>query len=62
MKASILMIVAATMLIVGGVLAVMNNACKSGAQHAWCAPMSSIRHQALPRRAHHIGLQSPIPS
>jgi hypothetical protein len=24
-------------------LAVMNNACKSG-QHAWCAPMSTIRH------------------
>jgi hypothetical protein len=44
MKTSILMIVAATTLMVVGVLAVMNNACKSGTQHAWCAPMSSLQH------------------
>jgi hypothetical protein len=36
------MIAAATALTVFGVLAVMNNACKSG-QHAWCAPKSIVR-------------------
>jgi uncharacterized protein YxeA len=41
MKTSVLIILAVVVLIVGG-LAVMNNACKGG-QHAWCAPMSTVR-------------------
>ena len=45
MKTPILMILIATAVIVGGVLAVMNNACKSS-QHAWCTPMTSLRHHA----------------
>jgi hypothetical protein len=28
---------------VGGTLAIMNNACKSG-HHVWCAPISEVRH------------------
>jgi hypothetical protein len=42
MKASLLFLLTVTVLIVGA-LAVMNNACKS-TQHAWCAPMSALRH------------------
>jgi hypothetical protein len=37
-----------TLLIVGGAMAVMNNACKSE-QHVWCAPMSTVRHHIKPR-------------
>ena len=43
MKTPILMILIATAVIVGAVLAVMNNACKSS-QHTWCAPMTNLRH------------------
>jgi hypothetical protein len=46
MKPSVLIILTVTVLIVGA-LAVMNNACKSG-QHAWCAPMSTVRHHIKP--------------
>jgi len=46
MKTSILIILSMTVLIVG-VLAVMNNACKSG-QHAWCAPMSTVKDHIRP--------------
>ena len=42
MKTSVLIILTVTVLIVVA-LAVLNNACKSG-QHAWCAPMSSVRN------------------
>jgi len=42
MKTSVLIILTVTVLIVG-TLATMNEACKSS-QHAWCAPMSSVRH------------------
>jgi hypothetical protein len=45
MKTS-LIILTVTVLIVGA-LAVMNNACKSG-QHAWCAPMSTVRNHIKP--------------
>jgi hypothetical protein len=41
MKTSVLIILTMTVLMVGA-LAVMNNACKIG-QHAWCAPMSTVR-------------------
>ena len=30
-------------LTVGSALSIMNKACKSG-YHAWCAPMSTVRH------------------
>jgi hypothetical protein len=44
MKAPLLILVAAMVLVAGSGLAIMNNACKSG-HHAWCAPMSNIwRH------------------
>jgi len=46
MKTPLLMIaVAVLVLVAGGTLATMNNACKRS-QHAWCAPTSSIRHHA----------------
>jgi hypothetical protein len=45
MKASILIVLTAIVVLTVGTLAVMNNACKSG-DHPWCAPMSSIRHHA----------------
>jgi hypothetical protein len=55
MKTSLLIILTVTVLIVAA-LAVMNNSCKSE-QHAWCAPMSTVRHhlKPLPR----VSLQTP---
>jgi hypothetical protein len=39
-------IACAVLLVAGSGFAIMNNACKSGGYHAWCAPASSIRHHA----------------
>jgi hypothetical protein len=36
-------LIALAVMVVGGALASMNNACKKS-QHSWCAPTSSIRH------------------
>jgi hypothetical protein len=36
-------LIALAVMVVGGALASMNNACKKS-QHNWCAPTSSIRH------------------
>ena len=44
MKSPLVIVLVAVVLVTVGTLAVMNNACKSS-QHAWCAPMSSVRHQ-----------------
>jgi hypothetical protein len=38
-----LIVLMVVVLAAGGTLAKMNSACKSS-QHAWCAPMSSVRH------------------
>jgi Tfp pilus assembly protein PilX len=38
MKAPLLIALAAML------VAMMNNACKSGHDNAWCAPISSVRH------------------
>ena len=43
MKTPLLVVLAVFVLGTGSALAVMNNACKSG-HHAWCAPISDIRH------------------
>jgi hypothetical protein len=43
MKSPLVIVLVAVVLVTGGTLAVMNKACKSS-QHAWCAPMSSMRH------------------
>jgi hypothetical protein len=43
MKTQLAIIIVAVVLVTVGTLAVMNNACKSS-QHAWCAPMSTVRH------------------
>jgi len=43
MKSPLVIVLAAVVLVTVSTLAVMNNACKSS-QHAWCAPMSSMRH------------------
>ena len=42
MKSPLVIVLAAVVLVTVSTLAVMNNACKSS-QHAWCAPMSSVR-------------------
>jgi hypothetical protein len=48
MKAPMIWIVlTAVISVTGSALALMNNACKSS-HHAWCAPVSSIRHHAEP--------------
>jgi len=43
MKSPLVIVLVAVVLVTAGTLAVMNKACKSS-QHAWCAPMSSVRH------------------
>jgi hypothetical protein len=43
MNSPILAAIIVVVLIVGSTLTVMNKACKSG-YHAWCAPMSTVRH------------------
>jgi hypothetical protein len=43
MNSSLLVVLIVIMLIVGSTLSIMNRACKSG-YHAWCAPMSTVRH------------------
>jgi hypothetical protein len=45
----LIVLAAAFLLTTGGVLAIMNNACKSS-RHAWCAPASELRHHV--RMAH----------
>ena len=43
MKSPLVIVLVAVVLVAVSALAIMNNACKSS-QHAWCAPMSSMRH------------------
>jgi hypothetical protein len=43
MKSPLVIVLVAVVLTAFSTLAVMNKACKSS-QHAWCAPMSSLRH------------------
>ena len=43
MKSPLVILLVAVVLGTVGTLAAMNKACKSS-QHAWCAPMSTIRH------------------
>ena len=38
-----LVIVLVAFVLAFSTLAIMNNACKSS-QHAWCAPMATVRH------------------
>jgi len=45
----LLVVLIVIMLIVGSTLSIMNKACKSG-YHAWCAPMSTVRHHAKSSR------------
>jgi hypothetical protein len=51
MNSPLLVVIIVIMLVVGGTLTVMNKACKSG-YHAWCAPMSTVRH--------HVKSQPPV--
>ena len=43
MKTPLLIGLVAVVFGVGSTLAIMNDACKSS-HHAWCAPVSSLRH------------------
>jgi hypothetical protein len=43
MRIPLLIILAVVVVGAAGVLAVLNNSCKIG-RHAWCAPISSVRH------------------
>jgi hypothetical protein len=44
MNTSVAAVIVVIALILGSALSIMNKACKSG-YHAWCSPMSMIRHQ-----------------
>jgi len=43
MNSPLLVVLIVIVLLLGSTLSVMNKACKSG-YHAWCAPMSTVRH------------------
>ena len=43
MNSPLLVVIVVIVLIVGSTLTIMNKACKSG-YHAWCAPISTVRH------------------
>jgi hypothetical protein len=49
MKAPLLIVLGAVVL-VGSGLAIMNNVCKSS-HHAWCAPVSDVRHYVKTRHS-----------
>ena len=51
MSSPLLVVLIVIMLIVGTTLSIMNKTCKSG-YHAWCAPMSTVRH--------HVKSQPPV--
>jgi hypothetical protein len=48
MKAPLLIVVAAVVLVTGSILAIMNNACKSS-RDSWCAPTSGFQHHVRTR-------------
>ena len=50
MKTPLLIVLAVVVLGTGSALAIINNACKSG-HHAWCAPISDLRHHAKTGRS-----------
>ena len=43
MNTPVIAVIIVVALIVGGTLSIMNKARKSG-YHAWCAPISTVRH------------------
>ena len=51
-KASTWIVITVVVSVTGSALALMNNACKTS-HHSWCAPGSSIRHQASRHNATH---------
>ena len=48
MNSPLLVVIIVIVLVVGSTLTVMNKACKSG-YHAWCTPMSTVRHHVKPQ-------------
>ncbi len=48
MKTPLLVVLIVIVLVVGITLSGMNKACKSG-YHAWCAPISTVRHHVKTR-------------
>jgi hypothetical protein len=43
MNSPLLVVLVVIVLLLGSTLSALNKACKSG-YHAWCAPMSTVRH------------------
>jgi uncharacterized protein YhhL (DUF1145 family) len=50
MKTTLLIVLGVVVLMAGSGLAILNNACKSDG-HAWCAPISDIRHHIKVRHS-----------
>ena len=50
MKAPLLIVLGAVVLVAGSGLAIMNNVCKSS-HHGWCAPVSDVRHHVKTRHS-----------
>jgi hypothetical protein len=45
MNSPVIAVIIVVALIVGSTLSILNKACKSGC-HAWCAPISTLRHHS----------------
>ena len=48
MNSPLLVVIIVIVLVVGSTLTIMNKACQSG-YHAWCAPISTVRHHVKTR-------------
>jgi hypothetical protein len=48
MNSPLLVVIIVIVLVAGSTLTIMNKACKGG-YHAWCAPMSTVRHHVKPQ-------------
>jgi hypothetical protein len=51
MKARLLIVMSVVVLVAGSGLAIMKNACKRSSHHAWCAPVSDVRHYVKTRHS-----------
>ena len=45
MNTPVIAVIIVVAFMVGSTLSIMNKACKSG-YHAWCAPISTVRHHS----------------
>ena len=55
MKSPLLIVLVALLVMTGSAMALMNKACKSSKQHAWCAPVFERHHAGTVHGWEHSG-------